>query len=178
MSGGHTDVHVCHGGILTAVRYRGEILASYITPYVIAIGYELILLDNNARSHRARFVDEYLENEVLDRMEWPTQSSDLNPIKHLWDYLGRHVADVNPPLKTLNELEQALFHVWAFHSSVRQFNWQYIKSMPPMHYKYVRTNSLLKPVYLLFSTKICNFVYQIAHFRKKCNSLFVNHNGC
>ncbi|GFT27815.1 DDE_3 domain-containing protein [Trichonephila clavipes] len=51
--------------------------------YAAAIGNDFILMDDNARPHRARIVEEYLEDHGLERMEWPARSPDLNPIEHL-----------------------------------------------------------------------------------------------
>lgn len=48
-----------HGGTLATVKYRDDILASSVTLYAGAIGHELILMEDNARSQRARVVDEY-----------------------------------------------------------------------------------------------------------------------
>ncbi|GBM71545.1 hypothetical protein AVEN_41670-1 [Araneus ventricosus] len=55
--GGHTDLHVFHGGTLTGVRYRDEILDPYVRPYAGAIGNDFILMDDNARPHRAGVVE-------------------------------------------------------------------------------------------------------------------------
>ncbi|GFV05656.1 transposable element Tcb2 transposase [Trichonephila clavipes] len=82
--GGHTDLHVFHGGTVTGLRYRDEILDPYVRPYAAAIGNDFILMDDNARPHRDRIVEKYLEGiTVLERMEWPARSPDLNPIEHL-----------------------------------------------------------------------------------------------
>ncbi|GFU67541.1 hypothetical protein TNCV_3239881 [Trichonephila clavipes] len=49
--GGYIDLHVFHGGTLTALKYRDKILDRYVRPNVIIIGIDFILMDNNARPH-------------------------------------------------------------------------------------------------------------------------------
>ncbi|GFW15733.1 putative DD41D transposase [Trichonephila clavipes] len=68
-------------------------------------------MDDNAQHHLAVIAKEYLEVLGLERLEWPARSPDLNPIKHLWDYLGRQVAALSPSPRSLGELERRLLRV-------------------------------------------------------------------
>ncbi|GFW84783.1 transposable element Tcb2 transposase [Trichonephila clavipes] len=82
--GGHTDLHVFHGGTVTGLRYRDETLDLYDRPYAAAIGNDFILMDDNARPHRARIVEEYLEDHGFGTNGMASSISDLNPIEHLF----------------------------------------------------------------------------------------------
>ncbi|UYV77104.1 hypothetical protein LAZ67_14003317, partial [Cordylochernes scorpioides] len=107
-----TPLHIFSGGTLTAQRYRDEILEPYLRPYRDQIGHNLILIDDNARPHRARLVNEYLQSENIRRMNWPARSPDLNPIEHVWDALGRRIGARHPSPRTLVELRTALLEEW------------------------------------------------------------------
>ena len=50
---GKTDLHVIDNGTMTALRYINEILDVYVRPYTGAVGENFILMDDNARAHRA-----------------------------------------------------------------------------------------------------------------------------
>ncbi|GBN82613.1 hypothetical protein AVEN_122096-1 [Araneus ventricosus] len=56
-----TPLHVFERCTVTGVRYRDEILEYYVLLFRGAVGPEFILMDNNARPHRALLVDEFLE---------------------------------------------------------------------------------------------------------------------
>ncbi|GFT79512.1 transposable element Tcb2 transposase [Trichonephila clavipes] len=55
-------------------RYADEILRPYVIPYAVAIGDSFVFQDDNARPHRARLVENMLEAETIQRMEWPACS--------------------------------------------------------------------------------------------------------
>lgn len=97
---------------MTAVRYRDEILHVHVRPYAGAIGDDFILMDDNAPAHRARIVDEYLQQETIVRLEWPARSPDLNPIEHCWDMLQAAVRSRPQQPRCLWELEQCLVEEW------------------------------------------------------------------
>ncbi|UYV77443.1 hypothetical protein LAZ67_15001039 [Cordylochernes scorpioides] len=107
-----TPLHIFSGGTLTAQRCRDEILEPYLRPYRDQIGHNLIFMDVNARPHRARVVNEYLQSENIRRMDWPARSPDLNPIEHVWDALGRRIGARHPSPRTLVELRTALLQEW------------------------------------------------------------------
>ena len=109
-----TDLYVIENGTLTALRYYNEILDQFVRPYAVAIGPEFILMDDNARPHRAHITNTYLEREASVRMYWPAQSPELNPIEHAWDILQRAISARPVQPRTLNtqELKHALVAEW------------------------------------------------------------------
>ena len=109
---GKTDLHVIDNGRLTALRYVNEILDVYVRPYAGAVGENFILMDDNARAHRARITDQYLEQATIVRMEWPARSPDLNPIEHAWDMLQTAVSSRPVQPASVQELRQALLEEW------------------------------------------------------------------
>ena len=63
-------------------------------------------------SHTAAIVYDFLESERIAHMAWPAYSSNLKPIKNLWDALGRAVSLRFPSTATLIELKTALQKEW------------------------------------------------------------------
>ncbi|GFU76703.1 transposable element Tcb1 transposase, partial [Trichonephila clavipes] len=55
-------------GYVTAVRYQDEVLEPVVRLYAAAVGPNFVLMDDNARPHRADIGDDYLESEGIARM--------------------------------------------------------------------------------------------------------------
>ncbi|GFW23453.1 transposable element Tcb2 transposase [Trichonephila clavipes] len=90
-----------------------KILLSYVRLFRGAMGLQFIFMDDNAPCHRTVAAEQLLESEDIERMDWPTRSPDLNPIKHVWDFLGRRLAARTLPPVTIRELRLALQDEWA-----------------------------------------------------------------
>ena len=80
---GRTDLHFFNQGAVTGQRYLDEVIRPIVRPYAGAVGDGFILMDDNARPHRARVVNTFLQEEGIARTDWPARSPDLNPIKYM-----------------------------------------------------------------------------------------------
>ncbi|GFT97751.1 transposable element Tc1 transposase [Trichonephila clavipes] len=69
-------------------------------------------MDDNTTCHRTLAVQDCLDSEGIQRLVWPARSPDLNPIKNVWDALGRQVAGRNYPPTNKNTLIRALTEEW------------------------------------------------------------------
>lgn len=92
--GGHTDVHVLRGETLRGVWHIDEIPHPYV---------QCMLLVTNS------FWSGFWANDIN------SSTCRSKSIEYLWDYLGWQFAALNPPPKSLDELEQDLLGVWSSH---------------------------------------------------------------
>ncbi|KAK7107686.1 hypothetical protein V1264_015566 [Littorina saxatilis] len=99
-------------GNLTGQRYRDEILAPIVLPTLQQIGPNAVFQDDNATPHRARLVNDYIQQTGVVRMDFPACSPDMNPIEHVWDELDRQVRANHQPPRNLQQLLQMLQQEW------------------------------------------------------------------
>ena len=99
-------------GILTGQRYIDEILRPHLVPFLCPMGINGIFQDDNARPHRARIVDGFLQANNARRLEWPAMSPDLSCIEHVWDVLGRAVQKRMTEQSTMADLRRFLGEEW------------------------------------------------------------------
>ena len=67
---------------------------------------------DNARPHRARVVEDYLQQETIVRMDWPARSPGRNPIEHVPNMLQVAISGRPVQPTTLVELGNALTDEW------------------------------------------------------------------
>ena len=67
-----------------------------------------MFMDDNARPHRARIVQHFLQQEDVQTIPWPAMSPDMNPIEHAWDPIGRKFNQRNPKCQNIDELRTAI----------------------------------------------------------------------
>ncbi|KAI4902132.1 hypothetical protein NFI96_025541 [Prochilodus magdalenae] len=106
---GRIDLYRLDNGTLTAIRYPDEILGPVVRPYAGAVGPGFLPVHNNAQPHVV--CRQFLENEGIDTIDWPTGSPDLNPIAHLWDIMFRSIRCHQVALQTVQELSDALVQI-------------------------------------------------------------------
>jgi hypothetical protein len=104
-----TDLVVINGN-LTGQRYIDKVLQPVVVPFLRQ--NNAILQDDNARTHRAARVQQYIQQRNIQHIDWPARSPDLSPIEHLWDILGQGVRNRNRQPKALQLLEAALREEW------------------------------------------------------------------
>lgn len=108
-----TDLRFIEGS-MTGLKYAENILHSIVRLIAGSVGEGFIFMDDNARLHRARIVNENFESETIQRMNRPSLSPDLNPIEHDWNILQQRNALQHLPALPQNQQEppNALQEEW------------------------------------------------------------------
>ena len=104
-----TNLHFIDGN-LNAQRYRDEILAPIVAPYVQR--HHVTFQQDNARPHVAIVCTDFLHQQNIQVLNWPPYSPDMSPIEHLRDVLDRRVQRRNPAPQNIQQLRQALQEEW------------------------------------------------------------------
>ena len=73
---------------------------------------EFVYVDDNARPHRARIVQDYMADETIERMEWPAKSPDLNPIENVWGTMKQRLSRRLLPEHSMDDLRNMLLEEW------------------------------------------------------------------
>jgi hypothetical protein len=69
--------------------------------------------------HKARSIQKWFVEIGVEELDWPAQSPDLHPIKHLWDDLERRLrARPNPPT-SVPDFTNVLVAEWKLVPSVK-----------------------------------------------------------
>ena len=107
------DLYVLDGN-LTGQKYRDNVLAPRVVPYFDnhALVDRSMFMDDNARPHRARIVQYFLQQETVQTIIWPSMSPDMNPIEHVWDFIGQKINQHNPKYQNIDELRTAILQEW------------------------------------------------------------------
>jgi transposase len=125
---GRTELICLRRETMNGERYIQRCLLPVVIPFAQDFGDGFIFMDDNARPHRARIVNDLLEAQNIRRMVWPANSPDSNPIEHVWDRMQRQLSERLYYPDTLDELEIALREEWE--RIPREYINNLIRSMP------------------------------------------------
>ena len=92
-------------GNLNAQGYINQILQPEAVPFLQRHGPAILMHDV------ARICRQFLNRNNVDVLPWPAVSPDMNPIGHIWDYLGRKVR-ARGNVHNLRDLENAFIQEW------------------------------------------------------------------
>ncbi|KAG2458226.1 TCB1 transposase, partial [Polypterus senegalus] len=99
-------------GKTTAAMYRDILDENLLQSSLdLRLGRRFIFQQDNDPKHTAKISKEWLQDNSVNVLEWPSQSPDLNPIEHLWRDLKMAVHRRFP--SNLMELERCCKEEWA-----------------------------------------------------------------
>ncbi|XDV28874.1 hypothetical protein PO909_032071 [Leuciscus waleckii] len=96
---------------MNAAKYRDILDENLLQSALdLRLGRRFTFQQDNDPKHTAKIMKEWLHNNSVTVLEWPSQSPDLNPIEHLWRDLKMAVHQRLP--SNLTELERICKEEW------------------------------------------------------------------
>src|SRR5206468_6967067 len=83
---------------------------------------------DGAPVHRATVSRHWRETHHLEKLDWPEQSPDLNPIENLWSFMKPNIQARNPRVNSLGQMCRVVQEEW---ENLMVDSWrQMVESMP------------------------------------------------
>ncbi len=84
-SGAGTGEAIREDGKLNAAKYRDILNENLVqSTQDLRLGWKFTFQHDNHPTHTAKTMQERLRDDSMNVLEWPSQSWDLEPIRHLW----------------------------------------------------------------------------------------------
>jgi ABC-type cobalamin/Fe3+-siderophores transport system ATPase subunit len=131
MGGNKTRLNVINGNI-NAQTYINNVIAVEALPFIQLRGQNVTFMHDNARPHTAAITRQFLATNSVNILDWPANSLDLNPNKHIWNELGRCVRR-NHAIHTVNDIAAALQAEWANKQTCAVYTALCQQHAPPYH---------------------------------------------
>ena len=76
----------------------------------LGLNDDFIFQQDNDPKHTSKYVKDFFEKNEIKVLNWPSQSPDLNPIEHLWDYIKREIRKRQP--SSVKEMKEKIKEIW------------------------------------------------------------------
>ncbi|MBW0483601.1 hypothetical protein O181_023316 [Austropuccinia psidii MF-1] len=73
--------------------------------------HRLIVMEDNAPIHTTTLSNQWCQQHGIRKMQWPSHSPDLNPIKNMWKIMKSAISKLYQ-LQTINELWVTIQSAW------------------------------------------------------------------
>ena len=96
-------------------RYCEEVLKPHLLPFCQLLnkhGRKVLVLEDKAGNHRNPYCDDEYYRWVIERIDWPPHSPDLNPIEKAWAWCRRWLRQHEFYAKNRAELEDGWKRAW------------------------------------------------------------------
>jgi transposase len=95
---------------------------------MLGISLDFIPMEDNAKAQKSWFINQEQVKESIPEVEWPTKSSDLNPIEKIWNLMKKRILSMRSKDRviTIAVMTVALLKEWE-HLRIEEINTEVAK---------------------------------------------------